>query len=114
MNTIYTVDYFIKKFEAKPDELWCINELRNQQGQTCALGDCRERGEFDALSELFQSNLIGFVSTTNNGNNPKYPQSTPKERILAALYDIKAKQQPEVKERIAPVCDLQKQELIEN
>ncbi len=33
----YTIDYFIKKFEAIPEELWCTGQL-TINGKHCALG----------------------------------------------------------------------------
>ena len=89
-QTNYNVDYFIKKFEAIPESKWCTQKIDNGNGQYWALGHCDGWGEFDSLSEL----LGGKAALTNNGNNPIYQQPTPKQRILAALYDIKKLQQP--------------------
>lgn len=136
-NTVYTVDYFIKKFEAIP--ALGVTHLYNG----CALGQCglenydRPNVEASALANLLYENYqmldagdsiqpsLKAVWIINDGLKhlglPIGLQfETPKQRILAALYNIKAKQQPEVKERIvyvtvdAPVRELQKVELIEN
>lgn len=125
METIYNVDYFIKKFQNIPEHKWCIGELQDESGRRCFLGHCHPAEsipdcmycseELGAAIMLFHNNLgvAGYV--VNNGHHPDYQQGTPKKRILQALYDIKAKQQPEVKERIvyvtvdAPVRELQKE-----
>lgn len=95
----YTVDYFIKKFEAIPDNRWCVGELMNKAGQCCAYGHCgmreydTEAPEADALMKVerkLPSEPTCFASI-NNGEHPAYQQETPRLRILAALRDIKAK-----------------------
>lgn len=126
METIYNVDYFIKKFEAIPERLFTIFKRHNGE-KHCAHGWCdpARTSRFNTPEEIAFSELASQISlngrplqgfaTINNGMNPNYNQRTPKQRILAALYDIKAKQQPEVKERIvyvtvdAPVRELQKE-----
>lgn len=139
METIYDVDYFLRKFHSIPEE-GVIAHDQGRNGRHCAIGWCKNAhgayGNSDvygskeaaALTKLFISAGIvcndpyyterGWsVAEVNNGDNERYQQDTPKQRILAALYDIKAKQQPEVKERIvyitvdAPVRELQKAEL---
>lgn len=91
----YDVDYFIKKFEAIPDERWCTVEFE-KDGASCAYGHCGMRDykpstiEAAELFDLFLFNLGDiFVTRVNDGSEPRYSQPTPKQRILAALYDIK-------------------------
>lgn len=138
METIYNVDYFIKKFSAIPEDKWCTNTRSNGYGQRCALGWCypsgqeakeSEHGDYGvtgspedrALCKLFNVLPYPWVGGTNNGTQEcPYKQPTAKQRILAALYDIKKLQQPGVKERIvyvtvdAKVRELQKEEIICN
>lgn len=115
---MYTVDYFISKFSAIPDNLWNAGEMIDKHGRHCAYGHCgvtdgdivndtmNEEGK--ALSDLFYKNgLIPHLSVigVNDGNDKRYKQPTPKQRILAALYDIKKLQQPKrekVKAQISP------------
>lgn len=103
METIYNVDYFLKKFEAIPEDKWTTGIQQNKFGQRCALGHCRPLHdskignehltlEAKALKNLFIDSINGpelAVVMINNGNNKQYQQPTPKQRILAALYDIK-------------------------
>jgi hypothetical protein len=120
----YNVDYFIKKFEAIPEERWFKGSFHSPDlKQSCALGHCVNNDEeFEALHALTRHGEGSEVALINDGKHPLYGQETPKQRILAALNDIKKAQQPdiiisEVKERIvyvtldAPVRDLQKKEL---
>lgn len=112
METIYDVNYFIAKFEAIPEK-----EIGYSQDTGCAYGQCspnRMRGHLTqegiALTNLMQSikGLTPIINATwtpyestpariNNGDVAQYQQPTPKQRILAALYDIKAMQQPKEK-----------------
>lgn len=96
---MYTVDYFIRKFEAIPEERWCVYVTDDGNGRHCAYGHCLHNDavtpESMALIELFPLNENAAV--INNGHSPRYPQPTPKQRILAALHDIKKMQEPEVK-----------------
>jgi|SRR6185369_2141332 len=107
----YDIDYFIRKFEAIPEEKWIEGAQIDQQGNSCALGWCmtdqkRERlikngiysdgvmGSWDGHtteegSVLWEHILPLKVALINNGNDPNYTQSTPKQRILAALRDAK-------------------------
>lgn len=110
METKFTVDYFIKKFEAIPEELWTIGIQQNEFGQRCALGHCmptdflsqgkmlapfgEDTGEGRALHNLFDNILTIWVTKVNNGTHPLYQQPTPQQRILAALYDIKKLTEP--------------------
>lgn len=121
----YTIDYFLDKFSKIPEELWCIKALQNfSEGfeQRCFIGWCYPAGvdvekqseqgiyceENMASARLF-TKLKSLRSEINNGEDPKYQQPTPRQRILAALRDIKALQDvetkvvPEVKERIVYV-----------
>lgn len=102
----YNVDYFIKKFEAIPEEKWCIDDQNDDYGRHCAYGHCAHtsRQEENAFHDfdLEKSKNIFLTPTVckkmqktkladiNNGYYREYQQPTPKQRILAALYDIKA------------------------
>lgn len=100
----YDRAHFIAKFEAIPDERWCVGLLNDVvPGQYllrhCVLGHCTgdwqgypsfERAGLILLFEprhLLDSNdcLIGRI---NDGKDDRYPQSTPKARVLAALHDL--------------------------
>lgn len=105
MEPVYDVDYFIRKFEAIPEDNWWIGEYNDEDGNRfCAYGHCglrskslnRQNKEADALYALFCSDVKSIVADINDGKDIRYLQPTPKQRILAALYDIKANQMLEV------------------
>lgn len=96
----YTVNYFIRKFEAIPEEMWCVGAY-TYGDRHCAYGHCgidKSFDEADALFWMFTSNLNAQSSpiSVNDGKCPAYKQPTPKQRILAALYDIKKLQDGDV------------------
>jgi len=122
----YDVNYFIKKFEAIPEDLWLVGSLMNDKGQRCAQGHCGIQTnsftskiyignpEADSLIEMFGRLDITIregqkpkkaseygkkynfnVTYVNDGDCDQYQQPTPKQRILAALYDIKKMQEPQ-------------------
>lgn len=120
--TNYNVDYFIKKFEAIPENKWAVRSFivrkkrtfRKPLVQCCAQGWCNINGsnverivigddttnkEALALYALFPPLRNGLqwrlpIGEINNGEDMRYQQPTPKQRVLAALYDIKNMQQP--------------------
>lgn len=117
----YDVDYFIDKFSKIPEDKWCVSMRFRSDGKSCAFGHCNLQpnemvGEGDnvkftnkeaaSLASLIdmvahKSNPYNTVYYVNDGLTHKYQQSTPKIRILAALYDVKKMQEKEVKEK----CD---------
>lgn len=102
----YDVDFFIRKFEAIPDEQWTVYAQMDSAGRRCALGHCQpidvlmRNGELCAeaqtLQNLFRASFGMPVSAINNAPSRcfeyvhDYEQPTPKARVLAALRDIKA------------------------
>lgn len=97
----YNVDYFINKFEAIPEEEIKVGSIENH----CSLWHCKCE-DYVHITEEAQS-LIKLLSPLvpaghlliarpvweiNDGISENYLQPTPKQRILAALYDIKSLQ----------------------
>jgi len=115
---MYTVDYFINKFEAIPEKDWIVGIFMDHHGRCCAQGHCIfNRGYYDPMEVIIQRatptsevysliSLFGFrkvgidehiiIALINNGDDPRYQQPTPKQRVLAALYDLKAKEEQEL------------------
>lgn len=113
--------YFINKFEAIPEEKWCIGEFAGKDGAKCANGHCGVTQldhfyftrESRALQRVFANTIVHYSSgriaedhfypdgqrysniaaAINNSNTIEYQQDTPKQRILAALRDIQAVEQ---------------------
>ena len=121
MITDYTVDYFIKKFTNTRDSKWCVSHF-HRDGKSCANGWCGATNELkDAKTDTWtifsteesqglhivflplkskqiRDDWFGTSNTAahiNNGDDIRYQQSSPKKRILAALYDIKKMQEPQ-------------------
>lgn len=95
----YDVYYFIKKFAAIPEELWCV-ERHTDGDKHCALGWCSNDYDLGRLSESRALHRLlhpspGFI---NDGLCFIYQQPTPKERILAALRDVACSQLPDDEE----------------
>ncbi len=122
MKTKFTVDFFINKFSAIPEEKWCTGVQTSRDNKHCALGHCLPQSvknlmysDYDAVDSDDTINAAytqegkalinifltgGELTRINNGYDLRYWQPTPKQRILSALYDIKKKQQP--KEEVKP------------
>jgi len=115
---MYDVNHFIKKFEAIPEELWCTGALHRYSGDTiysCAMGHCGKITRFGkpheatALSRLFKLEIGVIPELVNDWDiSTRYcslencikdilENRTPKARILAALYLIKARQQKAIR-----------------
>lgn len=90
----FNKQYFIAKFEAIPENHWCVGNTENMDGQRCAIGHCVQNDgetldeeEAEALKVLFVTS--GSIADINDNKNSTYKQPTPKQRVLAALRDIK-------------------------
>lgn len=93
MSRRYTVQHFIDKFTAIPSAKWRTALMGDAGGPRCALGHCLTRSgkmgaESNALSALFHATLLQSIIIVNDGQDEKYPQPTPKKRVLAALRNI--------------------------
>lgn len=92
----YSVDYFLEKFYAIPDEMWLIGNFVDKSNPAikCALGHCgyhwsKYTEEAQVLREhIFETDLIND-GTDSNGINFSELGDTPKERILNALLLVK-------------------------
>lgn len=96
---VYDAAYFIRKFEAIPDDQWCLVQYVDDRGRRCAFGHCgvedddpagsmSRGGEGRALDTL----LGGLAHLINDGVYSAYKQPHPKARILAALRDLAGKE----------------------
>lgn len=89
---MYNKQYFINKFSAIPDSLWCVGILTGINGQHCAIGHCMNTGKFPyedtSLRILLDTSMDRRTVRINDGLDAAYQQPTPKARILAALADL--------------------------
>lgn len=95
-SSVYDVDYFIEKFEKIPEEMWWTKAYgEKEDGPHCAYGHCGMNSkvagtpESSALFAIFTKTPYNVVSV-NDGGEVAYPQTTPKQRVLALLKDFKA------------------------
>lgn len=99
-TTNYDVDDMIKFFNSFDESMWHVGAYSNGGGKYCAAGLCgahefKSTPRADALNILFSDHLKASIPHINDGLDMRYQQPTPKQRILAALRDIKAKQEPQ-------------------
>lgn len=97
-HPIYNVQYFIDKFEKIKTKKWTTGRYSSMFGLShCALGHCGMGDKVDGfdtypevfhLAKIFANSKLNIISV-NDGDCPRYQQPTPKQRILAALNDIK-------------------------
>ncbi len=119
----YNVDYFIKKFEPIDEDGWCAFYLY-KQGKHCANGFCGVVSKEDkdphgsnpdnfihteesiSLNNLLYQYFSAPTHEINDHRCDKYPESTPKQRILATLYRIKKLQQPKYEDITKQIANL--------
>ncbi len=109
----YTIDYFISKFEAIPEDKWVIGVVRTNDGRCCAMGHCGvtysdnigfgsdsywvSTKEANALLKILGADIEGdedshssdiwkLIYTINDATN-----NTPKKNILEHLRKLKNK-----------------------
>ncbi len=100
--TKYNARYFIDKFAAIPEGMWCVGTYRTVDARRCALGHCgyvgTDTAETSSLKDLLQAKSSGvYVGRINDGafsldNAIDLEQlgDTPRERILNALVLVEA------------------------
>lgn len=84
-----TLADFIAFYEAIPDERWYSGGWFSDPTDAsckCALGHLS--ADSDSHWRLVELTRPGNVVQVNDGENPRYPQPTPKARVLEFLRDI--------------------------
>lgn len=100
MTTNFDVFYFINKFKNIPEDQWTTGVFSLPRGKNrchCALGHCgmnsfnMPTAEANSLALVLygNNNYVNLHNITNINDlmDQRYPQSSPKGRILAALRD---------------------------
>ncbi len=92
---IYDKEYFIKKFEAIPEEEWCVGGFSDGLGAFCALGHCGclngyQTNEGLSLRLLIShNNSFGIVRLNDGSISEVYKYgNTPKMRIINFLKQL--------------------------
>lgn len=90
-------EYFITKFTAIPEHLWQIGNYGGNDIH-CALGHCGNTDtsssteEARALGRVVTGTIKGVVWSINDGDDERYKHiDSPRQRVLAALQDVKSK-----------------------
>lgn len=86
MSEQYTPKYFIKKFEAIPEEKWCVGLIDGDDGAHCTLGHLLPNwDEIEGLQKVLRPETS--AAKLNNGEQgmDKYGK-TPRHRVLNFLY----------------------------
>lgn len=79
------------------EDSWCTDVVRTKDGKNCLLGHIVDyvygkgyQGNimpaWDLFGEFYATEFMYYG--VNDGTNPKYPQATPKQRILAYLINM--------------------------
>lgn len=90
----YTINHFIKKFSKIPTNKWTTGRFITEDGKKCcALGHCGDRDDKNTqqgntLNDLFDNHDLQ-VTSVNDRKSKKFPQKTPRGRVLAALKSFK-------------------------
>lgn len=93
IKELITIDDFIEFYEAIPEDKWCTKRLLSTNGSRCAIGHLgRYTPNAQRLMELFSTGLETTVTYVNDGFMSAFTATTPKQRILNALTDIKSRQ----------------------
>lgn len=107
---MYTIDYFIKKFEVIPENQWIAGIYEDYNGKKCAMGHLGyvDYHAVDYLSNCRQiftlQGIISNIAGINDGHHSSYQQDIPKQRILAALHAIKEKEEGELLEKVSEIA----------
>jgi hypothetical protein len=96
MNTIYyTIEHFLTKFAAIPEEGVVTGANMLAEDKRCALGWCMVKfdrfyvigPEYVALNHFAYGLLNADMAVINDGRDKRFKQETPKQRVLAALKE---------------------------
>lgn len=96
-SELRTAEDFKRFFEGIPDEKWCTQVYIDDNGRCCAMGHLGPNTlRAQVVRDLFENILVTNAATVNDGDHPDFQQPTPKQRILAALDEIIAKEKKTV------------------
>lgn len=91
----FDLEYFIKKFEAIPEDQWTTGRYEDDKGCKCAYGHCGlSKGqhcnkESDALDDITRPKT--FMSRVNDNVDGNFNDfgSTPKQRVVNYLKSLR-------------------------
>lgn len=89
-----TIQEIIDYMESTPEESWCTDVVR-KENTNCFFGHLFSMGKDDREGNILWGGFEESWATTymiypvNDGQNPKYQQPTPKQRVIAYLKDLR-------------------------
>lgn len=90
------LDPIIAHMERTTEESWCEGVVRRSDtGQNCFFGHLHSMAPDDKAATRLWDQFEASVATefmvypVNDGIDPRYPQATPRQRVLAYLADIR-------------------------
>jgi len=86
----WTIDDYIAFYEAIPEDKWTTGDFVDGFGRCCALGHLGFRNCTETPTN--HSEFFVPLPMVNDGFAENYKQPTPKQRVLAYLRDLKAKE----------------------
>lgn len=92
---LQNLDRVIAYMEASEEDAWRVDTVRSADGTTnCFFGHLFKMGGNDARANALWNGFENVWASTymifpiNDGTDARYPQATPKQRVLAYLRDL--------------------------
>ena len=83
-----TLKDFIRFFESKPAKTWCVDELKNNKGQRCAVGHLKVLEKNWMPYDRLRSLGVVCIISVNNGEGLPNRQKGIKTRVLNYLRSL--------------------------
>lgn len=89
------IQEIIDYMESTSDDLWCFHVARTKSGANCFFRHLFNMGKYESESNLIwiffeeQYAINYMVYAVNDGNDERYQQPTPKQRVIAYLKDLR-------------------------
>lgn len=89
INT-FSLDVIIPYMENTTEESWCMDVVKTKDGKNCLFGHLYDLGGGELMDWFENIATTYMVYPVNDGQNPSYPQPTPKQRCIAYLKDLQS------------------------
>ena len=94
-ESMKTIDSLIEYLEQTNDNDWIVDRVRTTDGKGCVMshifdwggGDNGGSDTWDWFEEVFATTYM--IYPVNDGQHPNYQQSTPKERCIAYIRNLR-------------------------
>lgn len=89
INPFY-LDVIIPYIENTTEDSWCMDVVKTKDGKNCLFGHLFDLGGSELMDWFENIATTYMVYPVNDGQNPLYPQPTPKQRCIAYLKDLQS------------------------